>query len=97
MTDENWDRKTRTTWTTARPRTSQSKPPPKDPDRVEHYDELLTRSIEREREALMREALWRTYCWTGSALLGGFVLGLAVSPAYRYARTQARRYEKRGS
>ena len=64
---------------------------------MDNYDQLLTRSIEREREALMREALWRTYCWTGSALLGGFVLGLAVPPAYRYARVQVRRYDKRGS
>lgn len=95
MANETWDRKTRTTWTNTRPR--QPKSPPKDQDRVENYEQLLTRSIERERDALYREALWRTYCWTGTALLGGLVLGLAVPPAYRYARAQARRYEKRGS
>ena len=81
-TNDQWDRKTRTTWSTFRPRgdgkaAASRPPPPRD------FEELLTRSIERERDAMFREALYRTYLWTGGALITGLAVGLAAPAIYR--------------
>ena len=92
--DENWDRKTRTTWSQHRARQKPSAPA--ESDRVDDYDKLLTRTIEREREALMREALWRTYCWCGGALLTGITIGLVAPPVYRAVERETRRFKGSG-
>ncbi len=79
MADNDWDRKTRTTWstTTRRPTgSSASKGASKPFDGS--YDQLLTRFIEREHEAIRREAQWRTYLIGGGAALGGVVIGLSA-------------------
>ena len=79
MPDRDWDRKTRTTWSTKTRRPSGA---PQDSSAFKpfdgSYDQLLTRFIEREHEAIRREAQWRTYLYAGGAALGGVVIGLSV-------------------
>ena len=38
-------------------------------------ERLLRDAMDREREAVYREAMWRTYVYTGSGLLVGVAIG----------------------
>lgn len=75
MSQQNWDKKTRTTWTNRPGRAGAT--PPRYPANME---QLAVAAMQREVEARAEELKWKAYLVGGCALVVGVAIGTVIQP-----------------